>query len=643
MRLIHRALALLLASCIGALAFSAGALAKKDDFKDAIPVSLDGAPPPVRDPGIANGLPLTGYFEKSFTVDGVARTAKIYIASQAPIRSYFTVIAVPDGVTTAEFLQETGWKDLADETQEGLFVLEPGPGGWGSFDAEQNYVNAAMNFYMGTGNRYFSIYGEHYLVGYASGGPALEAWAAAHPLRVIGQVYVGSKGLPASYFNQFYSLEFDGTSTPPGTNVVFPPGFRLIKYAETVLPTWYIDPDKSTISDSLDYWMYANDCVESKHKDPVLGKICVQSNDSGRWMTSYSGPISELAVLDEPGKDSDKKADKYLKKERTKDIRDFLTYYTRYENFFAYGNQLVLRSDYKKLGFEIHTMTVNNFAREYLVYVPKSAKKLWKKAAPVMWIWPGDSQTDKVFVDSTQWWKVAEDNGFTLVIVCEKINTNAISVSHGDSLQFWRQLREAIIQNYDVDPTRFYFSGQSAGSFLSQSFAVAFPEFFAAIASTSGAPSNNFNGMNANIEGTTYPASNRMVPNYMIYGAGDLNTLLGTLWDAITNALDRWAGYFLGVNGLALTAADEGRAVISGWQDRFSTWTWTKQFGNETVPVFQVTKDIYRSHNNIYEETPMLWEFARHYSSEVDANNNVVRYYSASGFTVKGDKVQIYP
>ena len=97
------------------------------------------------------------------------------------------------------------------------------------------------------------------------------------------------------------------------------------------------------------------------------------------------------------------------------------------------------------------------------------------------------------------------------------------------------------------------------------------------------------------------------------------------------------------MNGVALTAADEGRAVISGWQDRFRTWTWTKQLGNETVPVFQVTKNIYRSHNNIYEETPMLWEFARHYSYEVDASNNVVRYYSASGFTKPKDKVQIYP
>ena len=116
-----------------------------------------------------------------------------------------------------------------------------------------------------------------------------------------------------------------------------------------------------------------------------------------------------------------------------------------------------------------------------------------------------------------------------------------------------------------------------------------------------------------------------------------------TLWDGTTNALDRWAAYFLGVNGLALSAADEGRAAISGWQDRFRTWTWTKQFGNETVPVFQVTKNIYRSHNNIYEETPMLWDFARHYSAEVDANNNVIRYFSPSGFEVKDDKVQIYP
>jgi len=33
-------------------------------------------------------------------------------------------------------------------------------------------------------NKFFSIFGEHYLVGYGNGAPALEAWAAANPLKV---------------------------------------------------------------------------------------------------------------------------------------------------------------------------------------------------------------------------------------------------------------------------------------------------------------------------------------------------------------------------------------------------------------------------------------------------------------------------
>ena len=136
---------------------------------------------------------------KSFVVGSTTRTAKIYIAAHAPIRTYFTVIAVPDGYTTEQFLRKSGWKDIADQAQEGLFILEPGAGGWGSATDESAYVTAAMSFYISNG--YFSIFGEHYLVGYGAGAPPLEAWAAANPLKVISQVYVDSKGLPASHFD----------------------------------------------------------------------------------------------------------------------------------------------------------------------------------------------------------------------------------------------------------------------------------------------------------------------------------------------------------------------------------------------------------------------------------------------------------
>src|SRR5690349_9149291 len=56
---------------------------------------LDGRPYPAYDYSRANKLPreMTGYWSKSFDVGGTARTAKVYLSAETPIRSYFTVIA----------------------------------------------------------------------------------------------------------------------------------------------------------------------------------------------------------------------------------------------------------------------------------------------------------------------------------------------------------------------------------------------------------------------------------------------------------------------------------------------------------------------------------------------------------------------
>ncbi|MBC7330830.1 MAG: hypothetical protein H5T91_00165 [Synergistetes bacterium] len=604
--------------------------------------SLDDRDPPDYDYTRANRLPLemVGCWEKSFDVGGKKRTAKIYIPYETPIRSYYTVIAVPDGVDTGEFLVKSGWKDLADERGEGLFILEPAEGGWGSLEEELEYVNAAMGFYMS--NRYFSIYGEHYLVGYGNGAPLLEAWAANNPLRVIAQVYVDSPGLPSSYFAQFYSKEFSGvTPNPSYLDVEFPSGFRLIRYSEVVLPTWFISPE-DTASDSLNYWREANDCVSTPFEDGKLGLVYPQEENSGRWMTSYSGPISKVAVLERPVN--------YMDRGLTRSIYDFLSYYTRYENEFAYGNQLVERANYEELGIEIGTIEVNGYLREYLVYVPPSARELWGNSAPVLWVWAGNTQTDRVFLDATQWWKVAREKGFILVIPCEQYDDvfqhNPVQVTHKDCYPFFLKLKDIVVTKYGGDPTRFYFTGQSAGSMVSQAFAIAFPEYVAAVASTSGVPNWDEDGnvVVDGIVGTAYPPKNKMVPTYLIYGAGDLSFMLaGDLWDDISNNLDVWASYFLNLNGLTLDDVDSREGTISGWYDRFRTWTWVKQFEGFDVPVFKVTKNLYRSHNCIYEEMPMLWDFLEHYSVEVDGNGNIVRYYSPSAFKIPGDKIQIYP
>lgn len=582
---------------------------------------LDGRPYPDYDYTRANKLPreMGGYWTKTFDIGGRTRSAKVYISPETPIRSYYTVLAVPDGVDTTGFIQRSSWVGIADRREEGLFVLEPGEGGWRDAETELAYVEAAMAFFQS--NRYFSIFGLHYLVGYGGGAPALEAWAVAHPLRVIGQVYVGSRGLRSGYLDSFAAREFGGQTDANYTPVVFPDGFDLIRHDETVLPTWYVDPDPRSIGPSLSYWKKANDTVDEGTTDRTLGTVFRQRRRSGRWMTSHAGPIAKVAVQRRP-------VDAHR-------IVDFLTGYTRYENFFAYGNQLYERADLAALGVQVRTMVVSGFVREYLVYVPRSARQLWRGRAPVVFVWPGNSQTDKLFLDATQWWKVAEREGFVLVTICEQYSNTSVSVSHRDSVAFFRQLRDVILAEYPVDPTRFYSTGQSAGSQVTQNFAIAFPEYFAAVASTSFTAAPGPSGT-VSMDGVEYPSTGRMIPNYQIYGYGDLPFLAGGLWDDVPNSLDAWAQYHLGVNGLQLSDVDSLDGRRSGWHDRFQTWTWHRPA--TTIPVLKLTKNVYRSHNTTAEESPLLWDFLKRYSRDVDAGQNVVRYYSESGFRRPWDR-----
>lgn len=605
-------------------------LSEDEKIKKGEAMSLNDLPFPDYDYSQANQLPMTGYFEYDLNIEGVDRTAKIYISENAPIRSYFTVIAVPDGVETGDFLDKTGWKAIADETAEGLFILEPGADGWGSYSEEAAYISAALRFF--SSNKYFSIFGEHYFVGYGNGAPALEAWAAANPLKVISQVYLDSEGLDAAYFTPFETMTYGGTNGNYNP-IVFPDGFEYITVSEALLPTWYINPSKEQIDDSLNYWLSANDCDADPVMDQVFGEVFAQSEDSESWMTSHSGPISKVAVLD--------KKVSYWNKKVTEDICEFMTFYSRYENAVAYGNQLVERADYDALGIEIRTMMVEGEIREYMIYVPDSAEATWGDKAPVVMVWPGNTQTDKVFLDATQWWKVAQDEGFVLAIVCEQYVANSVTVSHKNSITFYEQLKEVLLNEYDVDPSRIYSTGQSAGSMVSQSFAAAFPEFFAAVASTSGDARFNADG-DVVIENVPYEVSGQMIPNYLIYGTGDLGFLKGHLWDDIDNNLDALAAYHLAVNGFSLDDHSYDSASLSGWMDRFKTWTWSENFGDEEVPLFQVTENIYRSHNCIHEEMPVLWDFLEHYGMTADENGDVERFYSPSGFKVPGDEILIY-
>lgn len=618
-------------------------------------------------------LPLTGYYTKNIDVNGNGsmddnRTVKVYIAPEASIRSYFTVVAVPDGVDTYQFLSEQSWLTLADQKGEGLFILEPGTGGWGTAAEEAAYLDAATAFLKSGNNvnaqNVFSTFGEFYLVGYGKGAAALERWAAQNPIFVIGQAYVDGTSVGSESLASVAGTTYDGKSANGDITDVLAETLQKVGIdgqitpKDVPVPTWLV-----SYTGSESYWKAANDCV-SEADDGVYH----QNIDSNAYQTNYSNQqlkaagatygISQVKVSGSAA--------------TAAEIYDWMSEYTRYDTTFAYSNAIASRLDYtaarvaaqqeakdgktnKVLSNGTQILAQNNMEidghgtvqvgviafsdnngdgtvdpREYILYIPEGFEG---KELPVLMVYPGNTQTDSIFLDSTLWWQIAEEKGIALAFICETYNASPSSVSHADSDKFYTSLMTLLKETVDgklatLDFTRVYGSGQSAGSAATQGFAVTNPEFFAAVGSTSATPKIQNN------------SANKVIPSIMVTGQMDAGNMAGGF---ASTDLQSWAGYMLKVNGLNATfAADKATSVTNVDSRHPEVYTWSKSVSSTEVPLVRWAQCLLRPHNCYPSDITMLWDFLEHYSFETDSDGTITRYYSPTAF-VQNDAVKIDP
>ena len=626
--------------------------AAKDAAKQISQVqNVAGMPAPDYDYSQANQLPMTGYYEKTLNVklaDGteVPRTVKFYISEDAGIRPYFTIVTVPEGQDTTEFLKKSGWFEIADRNRECLFVMEPDQSGkWGSLDAETAYVNAAMAFYKAPASdvipegkekatNFFSSFGMNYFAGYGgTGAQALETYAANNIASTISQVYVNSTGVQADTLNKISEQVFDGDEASNNVALTIPES-EWIHYNEIPVPTWFINCDNP---DSNSYWKAASDCGSESEKDAVLGNVYRQSSDSDAWQTEYYGPISEVAELSDKNFDESDAAN-------TEKIYNFLTNWTRYDNSNEFASQLSPRIREEKLTadglLDRKETEVEGEAREYFVYTPANNKEKYPNGSPLLFVWPGNTQSPLLFMDATSWRTLADTEGFICVYPAEQYNaSSSVTVSHKNSDAFYQQMRKELEESgRNIDWTRVYSTGQSAGSSATNSLASIHPEYFAACASTSG-PATAMDEEAAKTSGVALASelANKPVPVYLLNAYGDMPTRAGTLFDDENNQLDAWADYFLTANScgnVSSFVSDE----ISGKHDRFETWTWENPSG---IPMTKQTTTSYRNHNCIDQEMPLMWDYLKHFSADWnESDGTVTRWYSESGFA-EDDKVEI--
>ena len=569
-----------------------------------------------------------------------------------------------------------------DQKGEALFVLEPGAEGWGSAAEEKAYMDAAIAFLKSGNNEaginVFSTFGEFYLAGYGEGAAPLEAWAAENPIFVISQAFVDGESAGDDYLASVSSKTYDGKSANGDITDVLDKTLKQVGIAGEIapkdvpVPTWL-----AAYTGSDAHWKTANDCEAAAEGDTYYQKL-----DSAAYQTDYANSRLEAAGADHgisqvkvTGSADVSAAELYA----------WMAQYTRYDTTFAYSNAIAQRLDYtsarvaaqkqakagqvqktlsdgtqilaqEDVAIDGHgTVQVGVIAfsdnsgdglwdpREYIIYVPEGFEG---KELPVLMIYPGNTQTDSIFLDSTLWWQIAEDEGIVLAFVCETYNASPCSVSHADSDKFYHSLitilEEQIDGSYaDLDFTRIYGSGQSAGSIATQGFAMTNPEFFAAVGSTSAIPVPsdvpNYDSYDVNMKLTAEEAD-EMIPVMLISGQMDVSDLANGF---DSENLKGWGGYMLRVNGIGEELTRENANKVTNIDSRHpELYTWSKTIDGNEIPMVQWAQCLLRPHNCYPSDMPMLWDFMEHFSFEKAADGTVTRYYSPSAFE-KDDAVAL--
>ncbi|MFZ5966120.1 MAG: alpha/beta hydrolase family esterase [Bacillota bacterium] len=414
-----------------------------------------------------------GLYEQKIAVGDTTRTVKAYIPETAKQGCNSLYLAVPEGVDTIKFMEDSGWMKIAKEHNFILFAFEPVNEVWMESDLE--YIQKA---FAQINNRlyYNFIMGNYYFVGYSDGGTLLQKYIMKNPKLAAGMaIFNGSENISKEYMDQVGSEPSDDPNLPK---------------SEVAAPVWIIShkitPNTQKV---INYWFNANDCEETAYKfdDGTMYK----QTQVGSKSDLNEQPVAKLQVTE--------KAISYTnEKFNTKVWEDFLSTTSRFGSNI-YNNALRATADFDALGIEEHTMSLDGYTRQWYEYVPTYARGKGVKL-PLVVALHGSGQTGEIFVGYTEWYKVAEERGFIVIFP-----TAAMSASSGggvqgaprptfnfdgsssvDDIKFVDELVKNVKARNNVDNTRVYISGQSAGSMMTQRIALYLPKVFAAAGSTSG-------------------------------------------------------------------------------------------------------------------------------------------------------------
>ncbi len=445
-----------------------------------------------------------GIIEQFVTIGGQKRRFLMYIPDGVRESCPGVLVLGGNGRTADDLARESGWCALADAQPERekfvVVFLEPLDGIWhidepyGKPDGDAAYINAIC---LAAGQRYLCCIHESkfYLAGIREGGVMAQMAAMSNAAVYAGLASVGGSSVPPAYMEaaaQDYCTNMNG--------FVDEAHRKNIRKGEVPVPAWIIDDQTAETgadTGSAEYWRSACGAASDAREVRPGVQEYIRTEEAPYAPNQEKEAFRVWVSRQDGASENDARAIQ-------DEIRRFLFSQRRWMSG-PVGDLRVTRDPERDLGMEYHYEKIDGWMREWYVYVPESVKKHPETKVPLVLAMHGYTCSGEIYAGNSEWYKVAEENGFivvhpTALYATINMENNAIDPNNTplpawnifaeedrpDELHFFDTLLDRMIAEYPVDPSRVFATGHSWGSLMTHLLALARPERFAAAAPCSG-------------------------------------------------------------------------------------------------------------------------------------------------------------
>ncbi len=496
------------------------------------------------------GQYIEGYYAyNDFAVGDDLRDAHFYVPADSVFNQPTVFIGVPsDEEIPYNFLVKSGWKDLADDKGLYLIMMEDGGDGWGEDDIA--YIDQLCS---DVGKRPFfcTFESNFYAVAYGDAADILQQHSVDNPKRWAAIAVVGAvDGMTEEKVAELQTTD----SKVPG-----------VPKSEVQTPIWIVADETAVdanIARMVEFYKSADHSSDTTI-DSAIESVTIYAPEEG-------GTVDDEWCANVAVDSDDYDEASMLTKEYASAI-----YTELFEGMYRYpgdANGALRRpGEIKDRGFEYYTAEVPGgyyedgsdvYTREWYVYAPESAQTKIDagEEVPLVFVFHGAGGTGNEIADRSGWAKVADENGFIIVMPTGSIkitpreinnkvfpdmrpawNTGAATETRPSDLELVRYIFDWMTSEYkyadSIDTTRVYASGQSSGGAMSWACAANLSDIFAAAAPVSA-------GGNREI-----PEDAGYTPVINFIGLQDGSFTNGYNDESGKTVIDKWTEFFNTVEG----------------------------------------------------------------------------------------------